>query len=192
MKVFDSGMPDEAYWQSLFDIPAIVDWLNMDRVVPPVVEIGCGYGTFTLPVAGKTAGEFYAFDVEASMVERTRQSVRRAGLRKVHVDLRDVIDHGTGLEPESAGLVLLFNILHSPERRILLAEASRILRDEGVIAIIHWRKDIPTPRGPGIESRPDKQTILDSAAGLDLRMEGGESALEPYHWGMRLVKGRRP
>ncbi len=40
MKVFDSGMPDEAYWNSLLDIPLIVDWLNIKDVVGPIVEIG--------------------------------------------------------------------------------------------------------------------------------------------------------
>jgi hypothetical protein len=28
MKVFDSGMPEEAYWNSLFDIQQIVKWLK--------------------------------------------------------------------------------------------------------------------------------------------------------------------
>ncbi len=47
MKVFDSGMPDEAYWNSLFDVPLIVDWLNLKNISAPGVEVGCGYGTFT-------------------------------------------------------------------------------------------------------------------------------------------------
>jgi hypothetical protein len=51
MKVSVSGMPEEAYWNSLFDIPLIVKWLNVDTRIEPIVEIGCGYGTFTVPVA---------------------------------------------------------------------------------------------------------------------------------------------
>ena len=32
VKVFDSGMPSESYWNSLFDIPMILDWLDLDSV----------------------------------------------------------------------------------------------------------------------------------------------------------------
>ena len=32
MKVDDSGMPEEAYWNSLFDLEAIVDWLDLPKI----------------------------------------------------------------------------------------------------------------------------------------------------------------
>ena len=57
MKVFDSGMPEEAYWASLFDVPAILAWLDPVAGIEPIVEIGCGYGTFTVPIARSVSGE---------------------------------------------------------------------------------------------------------------------------------------
>lgn len=188
MKVFDSGMPDEAYWNSLFDIPVIVEWLSVKGVDGPVVEIGCGYGTFTVPVAGETKSEVYACDIDSSMIEIAEQNVRDAGIGNVRFLQRDVVANGTGLENGSAAMVLLFNILHFEDRRILLEEAARILTPGGVAAIIHWRKDIETPRGPKISSRPDEQIIIDSAEGLGLYFGGNSRILEPYHWGMQLVK----
>lgn len=188
VKVFDSGMPDEAYWSSLFDIPLIVDWLNLDAVSAPIVEIGCGYGTFTIPIARGTDVDVHAFDVEPSMIEVAKRNVQKAGIQNVYLHLRDIIDHGTGLKSENAGMVLLFNILHSDERRILLEEASRNLKPNGIAAIIHWRKDFETPRGPNIESRPDKQMILNAIKGLNLSFGGNSRLLEPYHWGMQLLK----
>jgi len=50
MKVPDSGMPDETYWNTLFDIDGIVDWLPLRTHGQSVVEVGCGYGTFTVPL----------------------------------------------------------------------------------------------------------------------------------------------
>jgi hypothetical protein len=73
----------------------------------------------------------------------------------------------------------------------MLEEASRILKPSGTIAIIHWRKDIETPRGPALHLRPDRQIILDSIAGLDLLFNGNDRILEPYHWGIRLIKGKK-
>lgn len=190
MKVFDSGMPEEAYWNSLFDVPLIVDWLNVDKVTGPIVEIGCGYGTFTLPVARESRSEVLAFDIESSMIEIAKKHVQEVRIGNVQFFLRDVVANGTGLEEGSAEMVLLFNILHFEERQTLLEEASRILKTNGIAAIIHWRKDIETPRGPNIESRPDQEMILDSIKGLDLRFEGNSKILEPYHWGMQLVKSK--
>jgi ubiquinone/menaquinone biosynthesis C-methylase UbiE len=189
MKVIDSGMPDEAYWNSLFDIPTIVNWLNIRRMEDPVVEIGCGYGTFTVPVAKETTGQVYAFDIDSDMVETANGNAQQLGLRNIQFSLRDVLEKGTGLESNSVGMVLLFNILHFNERRTMLEETSRILKRSGVAAIIHWRKDIETPRGPSIQLRPDEETILTSIGGLDLHFNGNSRVLEPYHWGIQLIKG---
>lgn len=189
MKVDDSGMPEEAYWNSLFDIETIVDWLDLSKTNGArVVEIGCGYGTFTVPVAKKSAGKICAFDIEPSMIEVARENARRAGLSNVTFSLRDVLEQGTGLEADSVDMVLLFNILHFSEKRVLLEEAARILKAGGIVAIIHWRKDIATPRGPALNVRPDRDEILSAAAGLSLNLHDNGKILEPYHWGMQLVK----
>jgi len=189
MKVDDSGMPEEAYWNSLFDIEAIVDWLDLSKLNgATVVEIGCGYGTFTVPVAKKYAGRICAFDIEPAMIEVARENARKAGLSNVTFSLRDVLEQGTGLEADSVDMVLLFNILHFSEKRVLLEEAARILKEGGIVAIIHWRKDIATPRGPVLNVRPDRDEISSAAAGLNLNFHDNGKILEPYHWGMQLVK----
>ncbi len=187
MKIDDSGMPEEAFWNSLFDIEGIIEWLAISKNAT-IVEIGCGYGTFTVPIAKKSEGNIVAFDVEPSMIEIARENVRKSGLSNVKFNLRDVLELGTGIEPNSIDMVLLFNILHFSERRIFLAEASRILKKGGVVAIVHWRKDIPTPRGPAVETRPDRDQIINASEGLNLNFHDNSRILEPYHWGMQLVK----
>ncbi|CAG0982383.1 partial cobalt-precorrin-6B (C15)-methyltransferase, partial [Anaerolineae bacterium] len=190
MKVADSGMPDEAYWNNLFNIPAIIDWLGLHTVPGPIVEVGCGYGTFTVPVAKATEFDVLAFDIDAEMITAAERNVREARRANVTFFQRDVLSIGTGLPDSSVGMVLLFNILHFPERWILLEEAARILVDSGVVAIIHWRKDIDTPRGPQVNLRPDQVIILNSITGLGLSDTGDCRVLEPYHWGIKLRKGR--
>ncbi len=188
MRVSDSGMPDEAYWNSLFDIWGIVKWLDIKTMAHPIVEIGCGYGTFTVPVATETTGQVYAFDIDPDMLETAKTNAQQADLRNIQFCLRDVLEKGTGLESNSVGMVLLFNILHFDERRKMLEEASRILKSSGVVAIIHWRKDIETPRGPSLQMRPDEEVILSSIDGLGLYFNGNSRVLEPYHWGIQLIK----
>ena len=182
-------MPEEAYWNSLFDIDTIVNWLHLDTISDAIAEIGCGYGTFTVPVATAFAGIVHVFDIEHPMISKTKQNIRSAGLHNVAVHRRDVVEKGTGLETKSIDLVLLFNILHTKEKDPLLREASRVLKTNGRVAIIHWRKDIETPRGPSVESRPDQREILESAKNLNLVFRGESRVLEPYHWGMQLIAG---
>jgi ubiquinone/menaquinone biosynthesis C-methylase UbiE len=188
MKVDDSGMPDEQYWNSLFDIKRIVDWLELATLASSIAEIACGYGTFTIPIAKKVDVAVYAYDIEPGMVTICKDHADTERISNIRFEVRDAIGQGTGLKDESVGLVLLFNILHFPEKGILLKEASRILERNGVCAIIHWRKDIPTPRGPSLETRPDKESILEASRGTGLGYLS-HTVLEPYHWGMKLIKG---
>lgn len=188
MKVENSGMPDEDYWGSLFDIKSIVEWLAIPEK-SEIVEIGSGYGTFTVPIARISKdNSITAFDIEPTMIETTKHNVISSGLSNVNCIVRDVLSDGTGIESESINIVLLFNILHFDEKRVLLQEAARILKKDGIVAIIHWRKDIPTPRGPATELRPDMMQILNASKGLNLSFHGNSKLLEPYHWGIQLVK----
>jgi len=190
MKVFDSGMPEENYWNSLFNTSLILDWLKLDRITLPVVEIGCGYGTFTIPLAKRIKpNRLITFDIDEKMIEVTTRNVTNNKVDNVDVILRDIIADGTGILDNSCGMVLLFNILHFDERRILLEEAARILQPNGIIAIIHWRKDIVTPRGPDIPLRPGDKIIFNAITGLNLRVSDENKILEPYHWGLQLTKG---
>jgi tRNA G46 methylase TrmB len=64
MKVRESGMPPEDDWESFFNVELILRELLIDSQVKDLVEIGCGYGTFTIPVARLIQGWLYAFDLD--------------------------------------------------------------------------------------------------------------------------------
>src|SRR5438093_347609 len=108
MRIRDSGMPDEAYWESLFDVPLILARLGIEQY-RDVAEFGCGYGTFSIPVTNAIRGTLYTFDIEPSMVARTAERAR--GLPVV-AEARDVMTEGFGVRVDA---VLLFNILHGEE-----------------------------------------------------------------------------
>jgi len=121
-------MPEEAYWETLLDVPLILNRLGIDARLRDVVEFGCGYGTFTIPVARRISGALTAFDIDAVMIERTRERAAAAGAYNVLYVVRDVFVDGFGGEAESKDACLLFNILHCEEPLRLLAEAARVVR----------------------------------------------------------------
>jgi len=177
MKIRDSGMPDETYWESLFDVPLILSRLGIDRF-HDVAELGCGYGTFTIPIAEAIGGTLYTFDVEPEMIARTKE--RAGGLRIVY-EHRDVMETGFGVQVDAA---LLFNILHTEQPVRLLQHAAAAAPN---VLAIHWRHG-ETPRGPSLDIRPRPEQIIEWAAEADLEPLGAVIDLPPWHYGVRLVR----
>lgn len=189
MKVRDSGMPEQDFWETLFDVPLILDRLRIDASVGPAVEVGCGYGTFTVPVAQRIAGPLHAFDIEADMIAVTHARLRAAGCENVRLAQRDVIADGFGLAARSVEAVLLFNILHAENPAALLRASAGLLSNRGRVLVIHWRSDIPTPRGPDLSIRPRPEQIARWAADTGLLVPAGEPVLlPPWHFGYTFAR----
>lgn len=178
MKIRDSGMPDEGYWESLFDVPLILRKFEIERF-SDVAELGCGYGTFSVPIAKSIRGTVHTFDIDPAMVKKTLQ--RSKGL-PVLANVRDVMEQGFGVTAEA---VLLFNILHCEQPTKLLAHARSALKQDGEILIIHWRHDRVTPRGPAVEIRPRPEQIAAWGAEVGLKTEKAFD-LPPWHFGIVL------
>lgn len=186
MKGRESGMPDEAYWASFFKAEAAVDRLLGPSVDGNVIEFGCGYGSFTVPVAQRTAGTVFALDIEPEMVDCVRRKAITFDLPNIQADVRDFVAHGTGVATASQAHAMIFNLLHLEQPVSLLREAYRTLRDGGVLSVIHWRSDILTPRGPSLAIRPTPEQCRDWMA------EAGFLAIEsvdlqsccPFHFGL--------
>ena len=94
MKMRDSGMPEEAYWETLLDVPLILDQLGVDGALRDVVELGCGYGTFSLPLAQRITGTLTTVDIEPEMVCRTAACAAKEGISNLRCELSDVMKHG--------------------------------------------------------------------------------------------------
>lgn len=181
-------MPEETYWESLCDVGGALDRLNLGPAVGDVVELGCGYGTFTIPVAQKIRGTVFTFDIDPAMVERTRTRAAAAGVRNLKAEVRDVLGAGFGLPDASGDVCLLFNILHGAEPEPLLAEAARVVRPAGRVLVMHWRSDIETPRGPPLSIRPRPEQVARWAAAVGLVVDGASMDLPPWHFGLTLKR----
>jgi len=191
MKLRESGMPIEDYWETLLDAKAILTRFHFGTATRDVAELGCGYGTFTLPLALRIAGRVHAIDIDAAMVERTSTRAAQSGIRNITTARRDVLAEGYGCPDESCDAGLLFNILHGEYPVELIRETTRVVRPDGILAVIHWRTDISTPRGPSAEIRPSPKQIAEWAtlAG-GLRLTDGPFDLPPYHYGLIFTRLR--
>jgi SAM-dependent methyltransferase len=190
MKVRDSGMPEQDYWETLFDVPAVLDGLKIDRRIASVVEVGCGYGTFTVPVAQRIAGTLHTFDIEPEMIATTKRRLQAAGVSNAIVAHRDVVAEGFGIPAKSVDAVLLFNILHAEDPVVLLRASRGLIAPNGRVLAIHWRSDVPTPRGPDLSIRPRPEQLASWGRIAGLVPDGEAMILPPWHYGLALRLAR--
>jgi len=192
MKIRESGMPEDvAYWESLFAPVQFLRTMGFDVGLESVADLGCGYGTFTLPLARCAHGHVYAIDLEPGMIEIVQKRAAQQRITNIITLQRDLLLDGCGLADESVDGVLLAHLLHSePRDNIrLLQEAQRILRVGGRVAVIHWRRDVPTPRGPTLGFRPTPEQCSDWCIQAGFSKDSQEQyALGSYHWGIVMRK----
>lgn len=58
---------------------------------------------------------------------------------------------------------LLFNILHHEEPVAFMKEAFRVLKPNGLMAVIYWNYDPATPRVPAMEISPARSSASPGA-----------------------------
>ncbi|RHX95914.1 class I SAM-dependent methyltransferase [Leptospira yasudae] len=184
MKVRDSGMPDSEYWNSLFDIPLILERMKLLDATGTIVEFGSGYGTFTLPLARNRKNKIVAFEIESDLVQELLEKTKREGLDNILPIEKDIIGEGTSLEANSVDSVMIFNLLHHDDPIAILTEAYRILKPGGIAGLVHWNYDSKTPRGPKMEIRPKPEDMVRWAQSANFRIDSPTPIdLPPYHYG---------
>jgi SAM-dependent methyltransferase len=187
MKTRDSGMPDEAVWESFFEPDKALRELGLTPDCRQVVDLGCGYGTFSLAAARITSGRVLGLDIDPVMIDRCRERAAIGNLDRARFERRDFVVEGTGLDDGSADFVMLFNILHAEEREALLTEAHRVLAPAGRLAVTHWNPDPATPRGPAMDIRPHPEDCRRWMRKARFEVESAVIDLPPWHFGLTAV-----
>ena len=187
MKGRESGMPEQHMWETFFDIPKILESLEITSSLMTVVELGAGDGTFTIPVAKRISGNIIAFDIERDLITQLKQRAQQDNLSNIQAELRDFVDHGMKLQDSSADYVMAFNLLHIESPVALLQETYRILKVGGKLGIIHWNYDPSTPRGPSIAIRPKPEQCINWATQAGFN-QLAQTDLKPYHYGLLFQK----
>jgi len=79
--------------------------------------------------------------------------------------------------------------LHHEEPVALMKEALRVLKPNGMLAVIHWNYESTTPRGPAMEIRPRPEQCIEWGREAGFRFnERNRYDLPPYHYGLLFRK----
>jgi len=188
MRLRESGMPEAETWEGFFNAEKTLRLLGLNSCAGDVADLGAGYGTFALAAARIASGTVHAVELSPELAGGIAARARLEGLTNVRPVARDLEEEGSGVAESSVGFAMLFNMLHCECPEVLLAEAHRILRPGGLLAIMHWVSDRPTPRGPSLDIRPRPEQCVDWATGVGFVQHGETVDLPPYHFGLTLVR----
>jgi SAM-dependent methyltransferase len=183
-----TAMPDADWWKALWPQPAKV---LADLGIEPsmdVIDLCCGDGLFTAPLA-RMVQHVVALDIDPDMLEAAREKVAEANVHNcdfVEGDAYAVAE----LVHHPVDFVFMANTFHGvPDKPRLVRAVEIVLKPGGRFAIVNWHRRprdettvLGRPRGPKTDMRMSPADVVASVetAGLS---PSGIIELPPYHYG---------
>jgi ubiquinone/menaquinone biosynthesis C-methylase UbiE len=194
-----TAMPDRDWWAVLWPDPeGVVRSLGVERGMV-VVDLCCGDGYFTAPLARIVEGDVYGVDIDPAMLEQTRAELEQTGATALNLICADACDLPE-LLPRKVDYVLIANTFHGvPDKTAMAHAVAAVLNPKGQFAIVNWHplpRDrtvvLEKPRGPKTEMRmsPDDVQRVVEPAGFALERV---VELPPFHYGavFRLIEATK-
>lgn len=107
-----------------------------------VADIGCGIGYFSIPAAEMLTdrNKVFALDTSEEMLTEVEKRALVAGVSNVVTINTEEYD--LKLPNDSITFALLVNVLHEiNDRKRFIGEIKRILKPEGRLAVVEWKKE---------------------------------------------------
>lgn len=161
-----TAMPDRDWWSALWPDPeSMLCALGIRRGMV-VLDLCCGDGYFTAPLARIVEGQVHAVDIDPAMIEKTRNALADAGttaLSLLCADARDL----PRLLPGKVDCVLIANTFHGvPDKTAMAHAVAAVLKPGGCFIILNWhllpREEtvvLGKPRGPRSEMRMSVEDV---------------------------------
>jgi len=163
----------------------IIDSLSFLETNMIALDIGSGSGGWTIPLAKKLEnGKVYALDIKEEALSALRSKLDSERIYNVELLLAD-IEKGVKMADNKIDFVILSNTLFSlNEKNKVFEEIKRVLREEGYLLIVDWKK--VNNIGPQIKA-VSVEEIKQIAEGFNLKLEQ-ELDLGNYHFALIFKK----
>ncbi len=155
-----------------------------------IADFGCGAGYFTISLAEKTgpSGKVYALDILENALDSVRAKARVSGLENIETIRTNLEIVGSSSLPDaSQDIVLLANILfQSVKREDIFKEARRVLKKEGRLILIDWKKGtggFGPPDNLRLDPAETQKTVPKQGFEFEGQLEAGT-----FHFGLVFKK----
>lgn len=151
-----------------------------------VADFGAGSGAYVLAIGErlKGKGHVYAIDVQQDLLRRIKNEAHKRGFKNVEIVWSDLeLPGGSKIADKHADLVLISNLLFQlDDKSAVLAEAWRILKPMGRLAIIDWSESYGG-LGPIKKHVVKKERAIELAEGAGFRF-AAEFDAGAHHYGL--------
>lgn len=149
------------------------------------LDAGCGDGFISLEaskITGKN-GKIYAVDVHGPSMDVLKEEIKDKELKNIEPLLADITS-GIPVKDGSVDIYFTANVFHgivgNDELDSTMEEINRVLKDEGVLAIVEFIKAEGTP-GPPMDVRLEPQDVLDNIEKYGFQVKEIKET-GPYHY----------
>src|SRR5579875_428234 len=184
-----TAMPDPDWWEALWPDPAqVVVKLGVEAQTE-VVDLCCGDGLFTVPLA-RMNRHVIAIDLDPALLDKARARLLRAGITNYDCFAIDAYQLAEVVR-EPVDFVLIANTFHGvPDQKRLSRAVAAILKSGGRFAVVNWHRRpreetqvLNQPRGPRTAMRMEPEDVTAAVSSSGLRFERAIE-LPPYHYGV--------
>ena len=182
-------MPDPGWWEALWPDPArvLVDVGIANGM--RVIDLCCGDGWFTLPLA-KIARAVIAVDIDGKLLNAAKvRFAERGGAPNVVLIEADAYQIAKVVR-DPVDYLFLANAFHGvPDKPRLARTVYDVLKPRGFFAIVNWharpREEtmvLGQPRGPASELRMTPEATVSTVAPSGFKLRNVVE-VSPYHYG---------
>ena len=181
-------MPDADWWRTLWPDPrGVILALDVETGMD-AIDLCCGDGWFTAPLAS-LARRVFAIDIDERMLEQARERMAGVGATNCKFLRADAYDVAN-IVAQPVDFVLMANTFHGvPDQKRLARAMATGLRPGGHVAIVNWHRRpreetvvLDQPRGPRTEMRMSPEAVQAVLERMGLR-HTRTVELPPYHYG---------
>jgi ubiquinone/menaquinone biosynthesis C-methylase UbiE len=192
-----TGMPDADWWQALWPQPGKVLAKLDIKADSEVVDLCCGDGLFTAPLA-RMVRHVIGVDIDPKMLAAASAKVAAAGVANcefIEGDAYAVAD----LVRRPVDFIFMANTFHGvPDKPRLARAVATILKPGGRFAVVNWHRRqrdetivLGQPRGPKTEMRMTPADVVTTVEPAGVK-PAGVIELPPYHYAAIFAKPASP
>lgn len=178
-----AGILDDPERVKILDPASILEKLELTREMV-FADLGCGTGFFSIPAARRVK-KVFALDIQQEMLDVFREKIKKEKITNIEVILSG--ETSIPLSDKSVDILLMANVFHELEdRSSLIKEVKRVLKMNGRLMILDWKK-MEMDIGPPLQERLDENDVRDTCYGNGFTLLE-RSDIGPYNY--LLIFGR--
>ena len=168
-------------------------FLNPDQIIKSIplksnmnaCDLGCGSGGWVIPLARiLKEGTVYAVDILEEALSALNSKTSSQGIINIKTIKGDV-EGNLNLKEDYFDLVLMTNLLFQVDNKLAVLElAKRLIKNDGMIMVVDWKKDAPMGSKEGRISLSETKEIGEK---IGLKVEK-EFLAGGFHWGVIFKK----